>query len=127
MRSEKNFRFRPFEHVRLALDFRRAFDRRRSAGDDALVVYGAENGLDHPRLGLSISKKKIRKAHRRNRVKRLLRESFRLSKAELPDGIDLIVVAKDPNLTFAKARESLPRLAKAVARRLGKPGAKPQK
>ena len=121
MDPKTNRRFRPFERVRHSLDFRRAFDRRRSASDDRLIVYGVENGLDHARLGLSVSKKKVRKAFRRNHVKRLLREAFRLSKAELPIGIDLIVVPKGPNLTFALARESLPRLANAVARRLGKP------
>ena len=121
MDPKTNRRFRPFERVRHSLDFRRAFDRRRSASDDWLIVYGVENGLDHARLGLSVSKKKVRKAFQRNHVKRLLREAFRLSKAELPIGIDLIVVPKGPDLTFALARESLPRLANAVARRLGKP------
>ena len=121
MDPKTNQRFRPFERVRNALDFRRAFDRRRSAADDRLIVYGVENGLDHARLGLSVSKKRVRKAFERNHVKRLLREAFRLSKAELPIGIDLIVVPKGPNLTFAAARDSLLRLSRDVARRLGKP------
>ncbi len=49
--------------------------------------------LDHPRLGLVIAKKKIRRAHERNRVKRLARESFRLHQAELP-ALDIILMAK---------------------------------
>jgi ribonuclease P protein component len=84
-----------------------------------MVVHGAENGLDHARLGISISRRKIRKATARNRVKRILREAFRLSKPDLPRGIDLVIVPRDVNLTFEQAQRSLPALARAVDRRLG--------
>jgi ribonuclease P protein component len=110
--------FRPHERIHHPKDFRRAFDRRRPASDATLVVYAVENGRDHPRLGISVSRKKIRSAAARNRVKRLLREAFRLSKAELPEGIDLVVVPRDPELTFAGAQRSLTELARAAARRL---------
>ncbi len=117
-------RFRPHERIVDPATFRRAFERRRSASDGSLIVYGVENGLDHPRLGISASKRKIRKAHDRNRFKRLVREAFRLSKAELPEGVDLVVVPRGPGLTFDQARQSLPALARAVARRLGPIAAK---
>jgi ribonuclease P protein component len=112
-------RFRPQERIKDPAHFRRAFDRKRSASDDRLIVYGVENGLDHPRLGISASRRRVRKAHQRNRVKRLLREAFRLSKAELPAGVDLVIVPRGPDLTFEHARRALPELARAVARRLG--------
>jgi ribonuclease P protein component len=111
--------FRPHERINAPEDFRRAFERKRSASDAAMVVYGVENGRDHPRLGISVSRKKIRSAVARNRVKRLLREAFRLSKAELPSGVDLVVVPRGPGLTFAEVRRALPSLARAAARRLG--------
>jgi ribonuclease P protein component len=111
--------FRPHERIRDPAIFRRAFERKRSASDGWLIVYGVENGLDFPRLGISASKRKVRKANDRNRVKRLLREAFRLSKIDLPPGVDLIVVPRGPALTFENARKSLPDLARAVARRLG--------
>jgi len=111
--------FRPHERIKDPKDFRRAFDRKRSASDGALIVYGVENGRDHPRLGLSVSRKRVRKAHDRNRVKRLIREAFRLNKAELPPGLDLVVVPRGGALTFAEAMRSLPDLANAVSRRLG--------
>lgn len=110
--------FRPHERIRDPADFRRAFDRRRSASDAFLVVYGVENGLGYPRLGLSVGRRKVRRASARNRVKRYLREAFRLGKAEMPPGIDLVVVPRGPALTFAQARRSLPDLARAAARRL---------
>lgn len=111
-------RFRPHERVRQPGDFRRAFEGRRSVSDAALVVYGALNGQAHPRLGLSIGKRKVRRATARNRLKRLLREAFRLSKADLPAGIDLIIVPRGPGLTLAQARQSLVRLSRDLARKL---------
>lgn len=47
------------------------------------------------RLGISISKKVLKRATARNRVRRLFRETFRLS-PELRDGVDLHVVGRGP-------------------------------
>jgi ribonuclease P protein component len=117
--------FRPHERLRDPADFRRAFERRKSASDAALVVYAVENGRDFPRLGISIGRKKVRRATARNRVKRLVREAFRLCKAELPPGVDLVIVPRGAELSFAQARASLPRLARDAARRLGPRKASP--
>ena len=111
--------FRPHERINDPAAFRRAFERKRSASDGWIIVYGVENGLDHARLGISASKRRVRKASDRNRVKRALREAFRLTKSALPIGIDLVVVPRGPNLTFGQAQSSLPALAEAIARRLG--------
>jgi len=113
--------FRPHERIKHPDDFRRAFERRRSQSDGILVVYGVENGRAHPRLGISVSRKKIRRATERNRVKRLIREAFRSSKAELPPGVDLIVLPRTDHLHLSAVRQSLTALAKAVARRLKVP------
>jgi ribonuclease P protein component len=112
-------RFRPHERINDPATFKRAFERKKSVSDPNMIVYGLENGLDHPRLGISASKRKVRKACDRNRVKRMLREAFRLSKGEIPPGIDLIVVPRGPGLTFQQALQGLPSLARSAARRLG--------
>ena len=111
--------FRPHERLKDPTDFRRAFERRRSESDPVLVVYGVENGLAHTRLGISVARKKVRAASSRNRLKRLVREAFRLSKFELPVGIDLVVIPRMQNPTAAAIRHSLVDLARRVARRLG--------
>lgn len=85
-----------------------------------IVVCGCENGLDRPRLGLSVSRK-VGSAVVRNRWKRLLREAFRLEKEHLPKGVDLVVIPRpgaEPEL--ARLQNSLSWLAARVARRLAK-------
>jgi ribonuclease P protein component len=109
--------FRPHERIKDPADFRRAFDRRRSVSDEVLIIYGVENGLDHPRLGISVSRKKVRRATARNRIKRLIREAFRLGKAGLPPGIDLVVLPRRGDLTFAAVRRSFAVLARDLAGR----------
>ena len=58
-----------------------------------MTVLARVNGINHPRLGLAISKRNIRQASDRNRIKRLVRESFRRNKADLA-GLDFVVMAR---------------------------------
>ena len=110
---------RPHERIKDPADFRRAFDRKRSVSDGRLIIYGVENGRSYARLGISVSRKKVRKAVQRNRLKRLIREAFRKRKAELPTGLDLVVVPREPSLTFEDAARSLATLGRDLARKLG--------
>ncbi len=58
-----------------------------------ILLLARENGLDHPRLGLVIGKKNVKLAVERNRLKRLLRDSFRLNQQKLA-GLDIVVIAR---------------------------------
>ena len=58
-----------------------------------LLMLTRKNGLQHPRLGLVIAKKNVRLSVQRNRVKRIIRESFRLRQNSLP-AVDIIVLAR---------------------------------
>jgi ribonuclease P protein component len=88
--------------------------------DGLLVVYAAANGLPHPRVGLSVSRK-VGNAVVRNRWKRLLREAFRLSQPSLPVGLDFILIPRsgqtEPALEPLMA--SLKKLTADAARRVG--------
>ena len=58
-----------------------------------LNVYALPNELGHPRLGISIGRR-VGTAPKRNRIKRLLRESFRLLQHDLPRGYDFVIVVR---------------------------------
>ena len=87
--------FRFTKHMRLSQrrEFEAVFAAKISRYARPLVVYGLPNRLGHNRLGLSVSRQ-VGNAVKRNRIKRLLRESFRLSQHDLPSGYDLVVVVK---------------------------------
>jgi ribonuclease P protein component len=58
-----------------------------------ILLLARDNGLDLPRLGLVIGKKSVKLSVERNRLKRLLRESFRLNQPML-SGWDVVIVAR---------------------------------
>jgi ribonuclease P protein component len=87
-------RFSVAHRLRKTPEFERVYQRRRSASDGRLLVFACENDVEHPRMGMSVSRK-VGGAVQRNRWKRLLREAFRLSQLELP-GVDLVVIPRVP-------------------------------
>ena len=102
-------------------DYERVYSQRHRVSDARLLVYAAVSTLPFTRAGFSISRKHGSSVAR-HRLKRLLREAFRLSRPELPPGLDLIVIPQaGAPATMDEYRWSLGRLVQKVARRL-RPG-----
>jgi ribonuclease P protein component len=101
-------------------DFERAFAEGARARGAILAVVVRANGLGFPRYGLSIGRSIWKSAVRRNRVRRVFREAFRLSRTELPC-VDVILMAACPGLEprLADTQKELVRLVAQAARRLG--------
>ena len=74
-------------------DFRRIYRRGRSAVSGAMVLYCRKNRLGHNRLGL-VSSTKLGHAVVRNRVRRRFRELYRLHRADMLPGWDIIMVGR---------------------------------
>ncbi|HQV41455.1 MAG: ribonuclease P protein component [Moraxellaceae bacterium] len=76
-------------------DFKTVFDSTAfKVGEQHFLLLIRPNGLDHPRLGLVIAKKKVRLSVERNRLKRTVRDSFRRHQATLP-AVDIIFMARN--------------------------------
>ena len=80
--------------LRLAGDFAALRTSSGRLGGRCFHVRYRPNGLGHARLGLAISKRVSKRAVERNRLKRLLRESFRRIRDQLPS-VDVVVMARD--------------------------------
>ena len=91
--------------------FRRLYQKGHSAANKYLVIYCRKNGSGGNRIGLTVSAK-LGHAVVRNRIRRRLREIYRLHEAQFQPGWDLVVVARSravtaPYLQLEKAYLSL--------------------
>jgi ribonuclease P protein component len=112
------FTFRRRHRLHLQRDFERVFAVRRSAGDRLLVVYVADNDLGWTRLGIKAGRR-LGGAVVRNRIKRRLREAFRLNRDDLPVSMDVVCIPRAPAATEAgtdEFAEALRRLVRKAAR-----------
>ena len=83
-----------------------------------MTLLALENSLNYPRLGLAIGRKIVRRAVMRNRIKRQLRESFRLHRAAIGN-LDIIILlrAGSGEITQQQLRHSIDSLWSKLAKR----------
>ncbi len=81
------------ESLKHAGEFRRAYKKGSFAVTKNLVVYIVDNGTENNKLGVSV-KKNIGKSVKRNRIKRLIKENFRVIGSELKLGYDIVFVVR---------------------------------
>ena len=79
-------------------EFRRIYAKGRSGVSPCLVVYCRPNKRPNNRLGVTVSAK-LGHAVVRNRVRRRLREIFRLNQGKMRKGYDIIIVARSRSVT----------------------------
>ncbi len=97
-------------------EFRRIYNKGSSGVSPFLVVYVRPNRRKRNRLGVTVSAK-LGKAVVRNRVRRRLREIYRLAQPEMKQGYDMILVARS-RAVGASYRE-LERAYRRVCEKLG--------
>jgi len=100
--------FRKEERIRKRADFQRIFRAGAKIQTPHFRVSICPNGLSHSRLGITVGRK-IGSAVQRNRIKRRVREFFRLNKGSLPGSSDLVVTAREGavSLNFWQVSEEL--------------------
>ena len=88
-----NARFSRDDRLTKPSEFERVFKNPVKDSSRYFTVLACANGSDHARLGLAIAKKNIHHAVQRNRLKRLIRESFRQVSVNLGH-TDFVVMAR---------------------------------
>ncbi|MDR0838689.1 MAG: ribonuclease P protein component [Oscillospiraceae bacterium] len=78
-------------------EFRRLYSKGKSAASGSMVLYCRRSGSERNRVGFTVSTK-LGGAVTRNRIRRRLRETYRLSEDELRRGYDIVVVARSAAL-----------------------------
>lgn len=101
------------ESLKSNRDFQVVYKKGKSFANKYLVMYVLENGTSKNRLGISVSKK-VGNSVVRHRVKRLIKESYRLHEGVFNSGLDIVIVARQGAATvgFFEVESALLHLAK---------------
>ncbi len=99
MHLSKNFSYSKKERLLKRRDFVNLNQGGRRLYSKNFLIILKKNALCFSRLGITVTKK-IGNAVKRNRIKRLVREFFRLNKERLPKGYDISIIARADVSTF---------------------------
>jgi len=101
------------ESLKKTCQFRAVYGGGRSCADRFLVLYALKNDAGRNRLGISVSRR-VGKSVSRSRVRRLIREVYRLTEELIEPGCDLVFIARAPaaGADFYDIRQSVCSLLK---------------
>ena len=91
--TAKVFSFPPQLRLKKPAEFKKVFANPVKSSDQYFTLLAIRNDLGHPRLGLAIAKKNIKKAVHRNVIKRADRENYRQKQHSL-GSMDIVVLAR---------------------------------
>lgn len=96
-------------------EFVRIYKKGRFYAGRYIVIYILKNNFGKNRLGITVNKK-VGKSVRRNRMKRLIRESYRFYEDFIPAGLDIVFVARsvESEYGFAEIRKEMKFLLKKM-------------
>lgn len=97
--------FRACNRLKRPEEFKLVFSSKQRSSDKSFLFLARQNDLNQARLGLAVPKKHISKSVDRNKLKRIIRESFRLRQKQL-EGKDVVVVVKGAVNCKSKTIES---------------------
>ena len=79
--------------LRSKIQFKNVYENGKSYGNRLLVMYISKNKLDYNRVGFAVTKK-IGNSVIRNKVRRRMKESYRVNRLKIKEGYDLIFIPK---------------------------------
>ena len=82
--------------------FKSVFTKPIIASSAEITLLAIPNSEQHPRLGLTVAKRYVKKANQRNRIKRVIRDNFRLHQHDLP-AVDIVVLVRNGVLDMENA------------------------
>ena len=74
--------------------FKSVFSNPIKASSAEITLLAIPNSEQHPRLGLTVAKRYVKRANQRNRIKRVIRDSFRLNQHDIPH-LDIVVMVRN--------------------------------
>ncbi|WP_437224440.1 ribonuclease P protein component [Planctomicrobium sp. SH661] len=117
--NDPSLTFPRTRRIRSGLDFERIYGLKQKSADSRLVIFAARNSLGLTRIGLSVSRKHGNSVVR-HRLRRMLREAYRLAQHQIAEGLDLILIPgrEAAASTQPELQRSMVQLARRLANRL---------
>ncbi len=113
---ENRYTLKKHERILRRNEFSAVFQRGKRIHSEYLTIILSQNALGNRRIGI-VAGKRAGNAVRRNRMKRLLREFFRLNKHRLPVSQDILIIARK-DFSFMKAQDLCTEIEKILAGRM---------